>query len=61
MEETGYIAHSIIQTPTPVIYYDPWKSSDNSVIFLAKINGDDPQSKTKQKLEVSENIAVVRF
>jgi hypothetical protein len=45
----------------PTIYYDPWKSNESSIIYLATINGDDPKSKGEQKLEASESISVKLF
>jgi hypothetical protein len=51
LEETGYVAESIVKMPTPVLQYDPWKSNEDSYLFVATINGDNPNSFTGQQLE----------
>ena len=40
------------------IFFDPWKSSDNSLECFVKINGDDISNKKKQKLDKDELIKV---
>jgi len=61
LEETGYSIEKIEKTPTPVLYYDPWKSDENTYVFIATINGDDPDSFKGQKLEHDEDIKTVKF
>ena len=50
LEETGYVIDKIVKTPMPVLYYDPWKSDENTYLFIATINGDDPASYKGQQL-----------
>ena len=45
----------------PILYYDPWKSNETSVIYLMRIDGDDPNCRSHQRLEENENIRVVRM
>ncbi len=40
------------------IFFDPWKSSDNSLECFVKINGDDINCKKKQQLDDNELIKV---
>ena len=40
LEETGYEVEKFEEIPLPPVYYDPWKSNDSGLIFLATINGD---------------------
>ena len=40
------------------IFFDPWKSSDNSLECFVKINGDDIDNKKVQKLDENELIKV---
>ena len=40
------------------IFFDPWKSSDNSIQCLVEINGDDVKNKKCQKLDDNEIIKV---
>ena len=47
--------------PTPVLYYDPWKSNEDSYLFVASINGDDPGHFKGQKLKHDEDIKIVKF
>jgi|JI9StandDraft_2_1071091.scaffolds.fasta_scaffold2049783_1 8-oxo-dGTP pyrophosphatase MutT (NUDIX family) len=35
LEETGYVIDKIVKTPTPILYYDPWKSDENTYLFVA--------------------------
>ena len=70
-EETGYIgefmnysSNSFIQNEKfqlnieSNIFFDPWKSSDNSLQCFIKINGDNINNKNKQKLDKDELIKV---
>lgn len=50
LEETGYVVDTILKTPLPTLYYDPWKSDENTQLFLMTINGDDPESFKGQQL-----------
>jgi hypothetical protein len=50
-----------MKLPSPKVYYDPWKSDETTVIFIASINGDNPQSFQSQQLEENENIKIVKF
>lgn len=50
LEETGYVIDKIVKMPSPTLYYDPWKSDENTLLFLATINGDDPSSFKGQRL-----------
>ena len=70
-EETGYIgefmnysSNSFIQNEKfqlnieSNIFFDPWKSSDNSLQCFIKINGDNINNKNKQKLDKDELINI---
>ena len=61
LEETGYVIDKFVKTPTPVLFYDPWKSNENTYVFLGTINGDDPESFKGQKLEHDEDIKTIKF
>lgn len=50
LEETGYVVDKILKAPSPTLYYDPWKSDETTQLFLASINGDDPDSFKGQRL-----------
>ena len=71
-EETGYIGEFLNYSSQILenndkniqlkiesnIFFDPWKSSDNSLECFVKINGDDISNKKKQKLDKDELIKV---
>ena len=47
-----------VRTELPILYYDPWKSNECGLLYIAIIDGDDPNHKQKQELEETENIRV---
>ena len=61
LEETGYVVDSFVKMPTPVLYYDPWKSNESCYNYAATVNGDDPESFKGQKLSGTEHIKTVKF
>ena len=57
-EETGYIAEKILKLPALPIHCDPWKSNEAGMLYIAIINGDDPNHIKKQNLDNDENIRI---
>ena len=60
LEQTGYEVQKFIQLPMPTIYCDPWKSNESGLLYIAMINGDDPNAKKEQNLEEQQNIKVIK-
>jgi len=69
-EETGFIPEKIldildtknIPEISPILYGDPWKSTENGKLVILQVNGDDEKNQhVTQSLELSENIQVHRF
>ena len=52
---------SFVKVPTPTLFYDPWKSNEDTFRLVATINGDDPNHFKEQKLQHDECITVVKF
>jgi ADP-ribose pyrophosphatase len=69
-EETGFtpekiltiIDTQIIPEVSPILYGDPWKSTENGKLVILEVNGDDEKNhKVTQNLEITENINVHLF
>lgn len=61
-EETGYIGKAIsqINSKTPLVYFDPWKSNENTRMVVVEVDGDDEKNRNPiQNLEDTEDIKVV--
>ena len=61
LEQTGYVVQSLAKIPMPVLFYDPWKSNEDTYLFIATIDGDDPNSFQGQRLEHDEDIKSIKF